>query len=382
MERRDRLAGWKDKVLFTPGPLTTSQSVKQALLRDVGSRDSEFIDRVRDIRRRLVALGGVSEAEYTAVLMQGSGTFGLESVVGSTIPRGGKLLVVVNGAYGRRLVTIAEVLGIETITLAYPEDTLPEPADVERALAKDTDVFQVSMCSCETTSGIISPVREVGDVVREAGRTYFVDAMSSFGGVPINLADCRIDYLVSSANKCVEGVPGFSFVLARLDPFLRTHGWARSVSLDLLAQYEGLEKNGQFRFTPPTHALLAYDQALDELEQEGGVAGRAKRYKANHETLVEGMRRLGFREYLKPELQSHIITSFHYPNDPNWDFERFYSLLNDEDFVIYPGKVGDADCFRVGSIGRIFPSDVRNLLGAIGRALTDMRVQVPFGPSG
>jgi 2-aminoethylphosphonate-pyruvate transaminase len=364
----------KDKVLFTPGPLTTSRTVKQAMLRDLGSRDLEFIEIVRDVRRRLLALGGVSENEYTAVLMQGAGTFGLESVVGSTVPRGGKLLVAVNGAYGRRLVTIAERLGIDTIALEYAEDEPPSPDEIGQALRSDPDIAQVSTCHCETTSGILNPVHEIGEVVAAAGRAFFVDAMSSFGAVPLHLGQSHVDYLCSSANKCVEGVPGFSFVLARIDPLLASEGHGRSVSLDLLAQYRGLERNGQFRFTPPVQAILAYRQALIELEQEGGVAGRAARYRENHETLVAGMEELGFREFLPPDLQGAIITSFLSPDHPNWDFDRFYGMLSDEGFVIYPGKVGSADCFRIGTVGHIDAADVRNLLAAIERVLGQMDV--------
>jgi 2-aminoethylphosphonate-pyruvate transaminase len=200
--------------------------------------------------------------------------------------------------------------------------------------------------------------------------------MSSFGAVPIDLAGCHIDYLISSANKCIEGVPGFSFVLCKLSSLKACAGYARSVSLDLLDQYEGFEKNGQFRFTPPTHALVAFRQALAELELEGGIARRAERYRSNYETLIAGMREMGFQEYLKPEDQGYIITSFLYPNDPNFSFEKFYEGLNQKDYVIYPGKVSDADCFRIGNIGRIFEPDIRALLAAIRETIDQMGVRL------
>ena len=265
-----------DDLLFTPGPITTSSTVKAAMLRDVGSRDTEFIEMVRDVRRRLVALAGVSDDSYTAVLMQGSGTFGLESVLSSTVPRDGKLLTIVNGAYGRRIVQMAKMLGIATVVLEVAEDRTPEIGDVDAMLAADRAITHVSVVHCETTTGIINPVTEIGRIVQRHGRSYFVDAMSSFGAVPLHVDEAHIDYLVSSANKCIEGVPGFSFVIARTDALTSTKGWARSLSLDLLAQYEGLEANGQFRFTPPTHALRAFHNALAELDDEGGV-GRASR---------------------------------------------------------------------------------------------------------
>ncbi len=370
------LPSWKDKALFTPGPLTTSRAVKQAMLRDLGSRDFEFIGVVKGIRRRLVALGGVSEAEYTAIPMQGSGTYSVEAVIGSTIPPDGKLLVVVNGAYGRRMAQIASVLKIAHTTLTYPEDRPPVVPDIEAALTADSSITDVAVAHCETTTGLFNPVREIGAIVKRAGCIYVVDAMSSFGAVPLDVAECGIDYLVSSANKCIEGVPGFGFVLARTSALIGTEGYARSLSLDLFAQWKGLETDGQFRFTPPTHALLAFHQALCELEEEGGVAGRAARYRANHETLVAGMRALGFKEYLRPEDQGHIITSFHYPDHPSFRFAEFYERLNHKGYVIYPGKVSNADCFRIGHVGRLAPNDARDLLAAIRETLAEMKIQL------
>lgn len=364
----------RDKRLFTPGPLTTSPTVKQAMLRDLGSRDTEFIATVRDIRRRLVAVGEASEDEYTCILMQGSGTRGLESVVASTIPPDGKLLVAVNGAYGRRMVTMTQMLGIAVEALEFAEDQPVDPAAVADTLAADGAVTHVCVTHCETTTGIMNPLQAIGDVVAKAGKVFFVDAMSCFGAVRTNLADCRVDYLVSSANKCIQGLPGFSFILAKLATLKATRGWARSLTMDLLAQYEGLEANGQFRFTPPTSSLLAFHQALLELEAEGGVAARARRYEENFRVLTEGMTAMGFRPYLKGEHMGHIITTFHYPDDPAFDFEQFYRRLSDRGYVIYPGKLTQAACFRIGNIGHIFADDVRALLGAIRQTVCDMNI--------
>ena len=376
MKTEGQTPGGKDKILFTPGPLTTSETVKQAMLRDLGSRDVEFIGLVKEIRHKLVELGQGDLEEYTTVLMQGSGTFGLEAVISSTVPPAGKLLVIINGAYGKRLARIASTLRIDTVTLEYAENTTPDLREIEDAIKTDGKISNVSVVHCETTTGIVNPIDQIGRIVAEVGAKYFVDAMSSFGAVPINLAECKIDYLVSSANKCIEGVPGFSFVLCKLTSLKETAGYARSVSFDLLDQYQGFEKNGQFRFTPPTHALAAFRQALAELEDEGGVAARAERYRRNYETLIAGMRRMGFREYLSPEEQGYIITSFLYPDDPDFSFEKFYESLNQKDCVIYPGKVSDANCFRIGSIGRIFETDVEALLAAIGETIVEMGVKL------
>lgn len=374
--RLDDIKCRKDKLLFTPGPLTTSTTVKQAMLRDLGSRDIEFSNIVKEIRSRLVKLGCADEKTFTAVPMQGSGTFGIESVISSTIECGKALLVCVNGAYGKRMVQIAETLGIDTISLDFPENEPIRPDSVVEALGRNPHVSHVAVCHCETTTGILNPIKQLGKCITRTGRQYLVDAMSSFGAVPIDLEDCGIDYLVSSSNKCIEGVPGFSFVLAKIDRLMAAEGLARSVSLDLLNQYRGLENDGQFRFTPPTHALLAFHQALLELEEEGGVNARAKRYQMNHDVLISGMKALGFKPYLAAEFQSHIIMSFYYLQHPQFSFDGFYKRLSQHHYLIYPGKVGSADCFRIGTIGRIFPSDVRTLMTAIHQVLTEMHITI------
>lgn len=366
--------GWKDKILFTPGPLTTSRTVKQAMLRDLGSRDFEFINTVREIREGLVALACGRPGEYVAVPMQGSGTFAVEATLTSTVPPNGKVLIVINGAYGHRMVKICKTAGIDCVSIECSEDRTPDLTKIDHLLSEDQQITHVAVVHCETTTGIINPIAELGAVVARYDRTYIVDAMSSFGAVPVDVHACRIDYLVSSANKCIEGVPGFGFVIARTATLEKTQGWARSLSLDLHSQWKGLEGNGQFRFTPPTHALLAFRQALLELEEEGGVEGRAARYRANYETLMAGMRAMGFAEYLPRDLQGYVITSFRYPTDPKFSFEEFYRRLNARDFVIYPGKVSNADCFRIGNIGRIFEADVRALLAAIRETVAEMGI--------
>lgn len=362
-----------DKPLFTPGPLTTSAAVKRAMLRDLGSRDGEFMGVVRAVRRGLLEVAGVSqEGGYEAVLMQGSGTFAVEAVLTCAAPPGGKWLVVSNGAYGERMARVCQVHRIAHDVLRCPEDARPDPAALDRALAADPAVTGVAAVHCETTTGILNPAEEIGRVAKRHGKTYALDSMSAFGGVGFDLPASGADFLVSSSNKCVEGAPGLSFCLCRRDALRATEGWARTLSLDLFDQWRVLEQTGQFRFTPPTHVVLALARALEELAAEGGVPGRAARYRANRATLLAGMRALGFVEYLAPELQSPVITSFRYPADPRFDFPAFYGGLNDLGFVIYPGKVSDADCFRVGTIGRIFPDDVRALLRAVGVCCRDL----------
>jgi 2-aminoethylphosphonate-pyruvate transaminase len=354
------------KLLFTPGPLTTSDGVKNAMLRDAGSRDAEFIAVVRDIRDRLLAIGGAAPGgDYECVLMQGSGTFAIESVISSAIPRDGRLLVLVNGAYGRRIAQMARVHGIAVDTLEEAENRKIAPEKVAGKLASAPGTTHVALIHCETTTGILNPAEEIGAVVKAAGAAYIVDAMSSFGAIPIDLAGAHADFVISSANKCIEGVPGFGFILARREPLLAAKGQARTLSLDLHAQWAGLEGDGQFRFTPPTHVLLAFHQALLELEAEGGVAGRAARYARSHATLVAGMKEMGFEQYLAPEDQSYIITTYRYPRHPDFSFEAFYAQLSERGFLIYPGKLSQEPCFRIGTIGRMDSDDIERLLEAI-----------------
>ena len=369
------LSPWKDKALFTPGPLTTSLTVKQAMLRDLGSRDNEFIGTVKEVRQHLVEMAGGSD-NYTAVLVQGSGTFGIEAVLSSVIPPDGKLLILVNGAYGKRMLKIAEVHKISTVELAFPENTFPDAAALDQALANDEAISHVAVVHCETTTGIINPIEIYGEIVEKYNRAYIVDAMSSFGAYAIDLADCGIDYLVSSANKCIEGVPGFSFVLARKAALSAARGYARSLSLDLLAQWEGLEGDGQFRFTPPTHVILAFRQALRELEWEGGVIARGRRYQLNYEITLDAMQKMGFRPYIEESKRGYIITSFYYPDHPNFSFSSFYERLSAKGHVIYPGKLSHADCFRIGHVGRLNSADVRALMAAIAETMVEMGVEL------
>ena len=375
MSPHTRLPGAKDKPLFTPGPLTTSHTVKQAMLRDLGSRDDEFIRIVREIRHELLEVAGVAETgQYECVLLQGSGTFGIEAVMTCAIPRDGKWLILVNGSYGQRMCAIADVHGMAYHREQIGEQETFSAAQVEQILAADPAITAVAIVHCETTTGIMNPIEEIGKVVRQHNRVFFVDSMSAFGAVQFDFQACEIDYLVSSANKCIEGVPGFSFCIARRSSLEQTAGQSRTLSFDLHAQWQGLESNGQFRFTPPTHTMLAFRQALEELKTEGGVAGREQRYRANCRCLLEGMQKLGFETYLPADRHGHIIASFLYPDDPNFQFGVFYDKLNERGFVIYPGKVSNADCFRIGNIGRIFAADVKMLLRAIAEVLTEMNV--------
>jgi 2-aminoethylphosphonate-pyruvate transaminase len=356
----------RDKLLFTPGPLTTSAAVKQAMLHDAGSWHFEFNALVSGVRERLLKLADLSRAQgWETILLQGSGTYGVEAVFQTCVPPAGKVAVLSNGAYGERIVQMLQHAKIGHVVLRTPEDTPSNPSDLDTCLAADKAITHVVLVHCETTTGILNPIEAMGRIAKQHGKIYIVDAMSSFAGTPIDFEKCGIDFLVSSPNKCLEGVPGFCFVLGRRSVLLACAGWARSLSLDLLGQLKAFEKNGQFRYTPPTHTILAFDRALDELEAEGGIAARAQRYKQNHATLLNGMKALGFQPYLASAVQSHFITAFRYPSGRPFDFDQFYRSLSDRGFIIYPGKLTAVDTFRIGNIGRLFPEDMQQLVLAI-----------------
>jgi 2-aminoethylphosphonate-pyruvate transaminase len=363
----------KDPILLTPGPLTTSTTVKQAMLRDWGSRDPAFIAMNRSVRERLPRLAG-AEGTHVCVPVQGSGTFAVEAAIGTLLPRGGKLLVLVNGAYGVRMKAIATVMGRAVQSIDWAEDQPVEPKTLDRRLAEDPAISHVAVVHCETTSGILNPVEAVAEVVSGHGRHLLIDAMSAFGALPIDAKTTPFTALITSSNKCLEGAPGMGFALIRRDALALCEGNAHSLSLDLFAQWKGFESNAQWRFTPPTHVVAAFARALDEHEAEGGVAGRGARYAANHRLLVDGMEALGFRCLLPRHLQAPIIVTFHMPADPAFVFADFYDRLRLKGFVIYPGKLTVADSFRIGCIGRIGPDDINAALDAIRATLAEMGV--------
>ena len=351
--------------LLTPGPLTTTDTVKQEMLVDRCTWDDDYKAVTQKIRRQLLQLGHVSEDDYTAVLMQGSGTFGVESVLTSVVGDQDKVLICSNGAYGKRMTDICTHSRIPFVHYAQDYDKVPDAAHMAQLLAQDSSITHVAMVHSETTSGILNDIQSVGKVVRDAGRTFIVDAMSSFGGVDIPVSDWGIDFLVSSANKCIQGVPGFSFILCRRDKLLSSEGKARSLSLDLLDQWKGMEKDGKWRFTSPTHVVLAFSKALDELEAEGGIPARHRRYAENNRLLIEKMRAMGFAPYIDGSRQGPIITTFFYPAGVPFQFSEFYTYIKERGYVLYPGKLTDADTFRVGNIGEIYPEDIEKLASII-----------------
>lgn len=362
----------KNYKLLTPGPLTTTEAVKKEMLFDRCTWDDEYKSITQKIRKELLDIGNVHEEDYTAVLMQGSGTFAVESVITSTVGEKDKLLIIANGAYGERIVQIAEHISLNHVIYNNEYDEHPDMDKVKEILDKDTEITHIAMVHCETTTGILNPIEDLSVIAKEYNKTLIIDAMSSFGGIPIDIKALGIDYLISSANKCIQGVPGFGFVIAKKEKLEKCKGISRSLSLDLYDQYKGMDKDGKWRFTSPTHVVAAFSKALDELKEEGGVEGRYNRYKNNNLVLRKKLKEIGIESYIEEEKQSPIITTFAFPTDA-FSFNEFYSFIKERGFVIYPGKLTDIDTFRIGNIGEIYEEDINKLCKIIEEYVKGMK---------
>ncbi|MCD6043467.1 MAG: 2-aminoethylphosphonate--pyruvate aminotransferase, partial [Burkholderiales bacterium] len=351
----------KEPILLTPGPLTTSTETKLAMVRDWGSRDSGFIEINRRVREMLLRI--VDRAStHVAVPLQGSGTFAVEAMLGTLVPKDGHVLVPVNGAYCKRIARILGLLGRRTTTLEFPEEQPVNPDDVDTALRKDSSITHVALVHCETSTGVLNPLGEIAGIVARHKRSLLVDAMSSFAAVPI---EGEFDALVAASGKCLEGPPGMGFALIRKSALEKCAGNSPSLVLDLHDQWVNMEKTAQWRFTPPTVVVAALHSALAQFFAEGGQAGRGARYRRNCEVLVEGMTRLGFKPFLDPSHQAPVIVTFHAPTDPNYDFQKFYDRVREKGFVLYPGKLTQVDTLRVGCIGAIDEHAIRAAVHAV-----------------
>ncbi|TVQ69494.1 MAG: 2-aminoethylphosphonate--pyruvate transaminase [Oceanospirillales bacterium] len=353
-----------EPLLLTPGPLTTSLTVKQAMLRDWGSWDSDFNDITAAICEQLLQVAKAQET-HVCVPLQGSGTFAVEATFATLLGQDSKTLVLMNGAYGQRAAKILERMGRDTVLLDMGDYLPPEPEEVARILQEDADITHVVLIHCETSSGILNPLEEIAKVVSEADCEFIIDSMSAFGALPIDARNLPFAALVSSANKCFEGVPGFGFAIIRKTLLQQCQGRCVSLSLDLYDQWQYMMKTGQWRFTPPTHVVAAFYQALQEYQQEGGQPARLARYQRNRDRLVAGMRRLGFDTLLKDHWLSPIIITFLSPDDPAFSFTSFYQAMKQRGVLIYPGKLTVVESFRLGCIGQLYDEEIDKVLSAV-----------------
>ncbi|WP_422718089.1 2-aminoethylphosphonate--pyruvate transaminase [Falsochrobactrum tianjinense] len=367
--------------LLTPGPLTTATEVKQAMLRDWGSWDGDFRGMTAEMRRRLLDIAGDGKGDFDCVPIQGSGSFAVEAMLGTFLPRDGKILVLINGAYGQRIAQTLDYLGRAYSVIDKGDYLPPRGNEVAAALDADPAITHVIVVHCETSSGILNPVGEISEVVYARGRKLLVDSMSAFGAIDLSVGTIRYEAMVSSANKCIEGVPGFGFVIARKTELEASKGNCHSLSLDIHAQWIAMNKTGQWRYTPPTHVVAAFMEALRIHEAEGGAKGRLARYTENRDVMVAGMRELGFETLLRDRWLSPIIVTFFTPAHPNFEFNRFYELMKNKGFIIYPGKLTVVESFRIGCIGRMDAAVMRKVVAAARETLDAMGVDTAVPPA-
>ena len=362
-----------DPRLLTPGPLTTSHETKAAMLHDWGSRDAAFLEANVRVRQKLLEIAGATST-HVCVPLQGSGTFAVEAALGTLIPRSGKALVLVNGAYGQRMNKMLGYMQRAFLVQESSEDSPPDLETLQQTLANDPLITHVLAVHCETTSGILNPVEQIAEIVAQHKRSLIIDAMSAFGAVPLDAKQVQFDAVIASSNKCLEGVPGMGYAIIRRKKLEQSKGNAHSLSLDLHDQWQAMEASSQWRFTPPTHVLIAFDKAIEQFEKEGGVAGRNARYSENCRRLISGMAELGFEPLLPPERQAPIIVTFRMPADPTFDFQTFYDLVKERGYILYPGKLTVASSFRVGCIGHLQPTDMQAAVDAMKAVLLEMGV--------
>ena len=361
----------RDRILLTPGPLTTTLRTKLAMLRDWGSWDADFIAVTARVRERLLAIVH-GQSTHTVVPLQGSGTFSVEAAVATVVPRDGHVLVLDNGAYCKRAARLTRMMGRRVTLAPFPEDQPVSAAVLSERLAADASITHVALIHCETGTGVANPLAEVARVCERHGKGLIVDAMSSFAALPIDAREIPFDALIAASGKCLEGVPGMGFVFLRTAVLERCAGNSPSLAMDLHDQWQYMEQTGQWRFTPPTHVVAALAEAIAQFDEEGGQPARLARYTGNCRELLRGMTAMGFRPFLAERFQAPIIVTFHAPGHPAYDFRRFYAAVRERGFVLYPGKLTELETFRVGCIGAIGAHDMRQAVDAIGAALADL----------
>ena len=359
--------------LLTPGPLSISMPTKQAMLRDWGSWDSDFNRITARVRERLLAVVG-GQGTHECVPMQGSGTFSVEAAIGTLVPRDGHVLVPQNGAYCQRIARICRVLGRRHATIDYAEDAAVRAADVDAALAADPTITHVALVHCETSAGILNPLAEIAQVVAKRGRRLIIDAMSSFAALEIDARTMPFDAVIAASGKCLEGPPGMGFVICRREALERSEGNAHSLALDLHDQWVYMQKTTQWRYTPPTHVVAAFDAAIGQFLEEGGRVARGARYARNCRELIEGMAGLGYASFLPAAIQAPIIVTFHAPASPNYQFKSFYAAVKARGYILYPGKLTTLETFRVGCMGQLGERGIGGAIEAIRDAMAELGI--------
>lgn len=368
----------KRTIVLTPGPTTTTYSVKYAqIVPDICPREWEITNLIRNIRSDLVSIAEGND-EYTAILFMGSGTAVIDSVINSVVPIGKKILIVNNGAYGERMVKIAQTYCIDFVELAFPWTETPDIDLIEKTLKNDPQISHLAMVHHETTTGLLNPLEEIAVIAQSFNIVLIVDAVSSFAGVPIDIKSRKIGYLASTSCKCLQGMAGISFVICNKNEVQKlSQSPPRSFYLDLFQQYKFLEEKNETRFTFSPQLLYSLDKAISEFKAEG-IEGRSNRYYKNWEVLTEGLQTLGFKLLLEKEKQSRLLTSIIEPNHVNYNFSDMHDLLYADGFTIYPGKINSLKTFRVANVGAINHFDIQAFLLTLEEAMEAMDLKIPL----
>lgn len=372
MERR------LDSYLLTPGPVTVAMEVKRQMLTDRSANSRVMIDMIAWIRSYLLEICN-GTAKYECVPLQGSATYAVEAVFQTLVPRGSSVLIIDNGAYGTRMANIAEALGLRVTRLSFGLTPLPSAADIEAALRRDPAIEYVSLCHVETSTGAQNPIEDIAAVAHAHGKKVIIDAVASFGGLPIDVEVLRPEAVILSPNKCLEAVPGMGIVIARRDLLEASKGRSPSPCLDLHDQWDFLQKNGFFRWTPPTHVLAALAESLRAHKAEGGIAPRHARYRGHWTRLVAAMRARGFSTLLPDADNAPIVTSFHVLDDPRFSFQSLFDALEKRGVIIFPGNFPAVGTFRIGVMGDLRTADIDYIIASIDAALAEMGVSTGIG---
>jgi len=376
------------KILLNPGPATTSDSVKNAqIIPDICPREEEFTEVMDEIRENLVKIVQGGE-DYACILFGGSGTAAMDSVINSAVQ--GKLLIINNGYYGQRFIDIAKAYNIDYTELKFDMDKEIEINKIEEELQKNSEIKYIAVVHHETTTGILNPIKEIGQAAKKYGCIFIVDTVSSFAGAPFSVKECNIDFMMSTSNKCIHGVPGVCFVIAKKQELEKLKNKKkRSFYLDLYEQYEFFEKKetgqgtggGQTRFTPPVQTMYSLRQAIREFFENGGIEERYKKYTENYNTLMEGLKELGFQPMHNEKIHSRISTTFLEPEFMNIDFKQLHDKLYEKGFIIYPNRVElrekTVEAIRFANMGEIDKEDIKLFLTNLKEVLEELKTQKP-----
>jgi 2-aminoethylphosphonate aminotransferase len=366
----------KRNILLNPGPATTTDSVKLAMIvPDICPREQEFVNVIDEIRAGLLEIVK-ADADDTCILLTGSGTAAMDATINSVVPPGKKVFIINNGVYGERMVQIARAYNIEHLDYEIPWTQVPDIKQIRDILKGDSRISHIAFIHHETTTGLLNPMREIGEMAHSLGKLVIVDTISSFAGIPINFKSDHIDFLMSTSNKCIQGMAGVSFVICKKSEIEKSKDFPiRSLYLNLFKQYDYFRKHGEMQFTPPVQVLYALRQAIIEFIREGGDE-RHNRYYNSWKVLIAGLEDIGLDLLLDRNIQSHILTTIVEPKDPNYSFQKLHDLLNERGFTIYPGKAGKDKTFRIANMGAIDSTDMKNFVMCLKEVLELMHVRL------